>query len=178
MALTVVYTADTRHVVGALAVTGPAAPTDVARLVGRALPLRVPLGGGRTAVLPLNARELAVTAVDDEPAVLTDPLAYGVELTADGRAKPALPRLAVWTGGGITLARDGLTVTVPVAPARPAPVVALVSDDQDTTRVLAGEIPAQRDRVKLPLALEPGGTHGVLVLVSGWAGRLEKVTVT
>ncbi|MER7829948.1 hypothetical protein AB0N23_19610 [Streptomyces sp. NPDC052644] len=177
MALTVLYTAATGHVVGALALTGAAAPADPARLVGRALPLRVALGAGRTAVLPLNARDLAATAVDDEPALLTDPLAFGVELSADGRPGPAPARLAVWTGGGVRLAADGLTVTVPVAPTRPAPVVALVSDDQHT-HVLAGEIPAEGDRVKLPLAVEPGGTHGVLTLVAGWAGRLERVTVT
>ncbi|GGQ08587.1 hypothetical protein [Streptomyces roseolilacinus] len=176
MALTVVYAADTGHVVGALALTGAAAPVDAAALVGRALPLRVALGGGRTAILPLNAGELAVATVDEEPEVLTDPLAFAVELTAEGAPRPALLRLAEW-GGGVALAADGLTVTVRVAAARPARVVALVSDDQDT-RVLAGEIPAQQDRVKLPVTLAPGSTHGVLVLVAGWAGRLEKAGVT
>lgn len=180
MALTVVYAADTGHVVGALALTGTAtgAPPDVAALVGRELPLRVSLGGGRTATLPLNARELAVAAVDDEPDALTDPLAFGVELTAEGKPKPTLLRLPAWTdSGSIALAADGLTVTVGVPVARPAKVVALVSDDQDT-HVLAGEVPAQQTRVKLPLTLTPGGTHGVLVLVAGWAGRLEKEGVT
>ncbi|MFJ8691745.1 hypothetical protein [Streptomyces roseolilacinus] len=177
MALAVVYAAGTGHVVGALALTGVAAPADAAALVGRALPLRVPLGGGRTATLPLNAGGLAVAAVDEEPEVLTDPLAFAVELTAEGTPGPALLRLAEWGGDGVALAADGLTVTVRVAATRPARVVALVSDDQDT-RVLAGEIPAQQDRVKLPVTLVPGSTHGVLVLVAGWAGRLEKAAVT
>ncbi|MER5932594.1 hypothetical protein [Streptomyces sp. NPDC002054] len=178
MALSVVYVADTGHVVGALALTGAGAPPDVAALVGRALPMRVLLGGGRTATLPLKARELAVAAVDDEPAALADPLAFGVELTPEGKPKPTLLRLATWTGSdSIALATDGLTVTVQVAAARPAKVVALVSDDQDT-RVLAGEIPAQQTQVKLPVTLEAGSAHGVLVLVAGWAGRLEKVVVT
>lgn len=176
MALTVVYAADTGHVVGAVALTGADAPADAAGLVGRALPLRVLLGGGRTATLPLNAGELAVATVDDEPAVFADPLAFGVELTPEGRPKPTLLRLAAWSDG-VALAPDGLTVTVRVAAARPTRVVALVSDDQDT-RVLAGEIPAQQNRVTLPLTLDPGGTHGVLVLVVGWAGRLEKAGVT
>lgn len=178
MALTVVYAADTGHVVGALALTGAVAPAEVASLVGRELPLRVSLGGGRTATLPLSARELAVAAVDDEPAVLTDPLAFAVELSPEGKPGPALLRLPTWTGSdSIALAADGLTVTVGVPVARPAKVVALVSDDQDT-HVLAGEVPAQQNRVKLPLTLTPGGTHGVLVLVAGWAGRLEKEAVT
>ncbi|MER6140625.1 hypothetical protein ABT174_11250 [Streptomyces sparsogenes] len=176
MALSVVYAADTGHVVGALELTGAGAPADVAALVGRALPLRVSLGQGRTATLPLNARDLAVAAVDDEPAALTDPLSFGVEVTSEGRPKPALVRLPSWTDG-IALAKDGLTVTVQVAVARPTPVVALVSDEQDT-HVLAGEIPAQQTQVKLPVTLTAGSVHGVLVLPAGWAGHLEKAAVT
>ncbi|MGW0768976.1 hypothetical protein [Streptomyces sp. NPDC002676] len=178
MALTVVYAADTGHVVGALALTGAGAPADVAALVGRALPMRVFLDEGRIATLPLNARDLAVAAVDDEPAALVDPLAFGVELSPEGRPKPTLVRLATWTGSaGIALAADGLTVTVQVAAARPTKVVALVSDDQDT-HVLAGELPAQQTQVKLPVSLDHGSKHGVLVLVAGWAGRLEEASVT
>ncbi|MET7762846.1 hypothetical protein [Streptomyces sp. NPDC005336] len=176
MALSVVYAVDTGHVVGALALTGASAPADVAALLGRALPLRVSLGGGRVATLPLSARELAVAAVDDEPAALAEPLAFGVEVTPEGKPKPALVRLASWTDG-IALAKDGLTVTVKVAAARPTPVVALVSDEQDT-HVLAGEIPAQQTQVKLPVTLVGGSVHGVLVLVTGWAGHLEKAGVT
>ncbi|MFE5159735.1 hypothetical protein ACFRNT_14670 [Streptomyces sp. NPDC056697] len=176
MALSVVYTLDTGHVVGALALTGAAAPDEVAALVGRALPLRVSLDGGRVAALPLSARDLAVTAVDDEPAALAEPLAFGVEMTSEGKPKPALVRLASWTEG-IALATDGLTVTVKVAVARPTPVVALVSDEQDT-HVLAGEIPAQQTQVKLPVTLVAGSVHGVLVLATGWAGHLGKVRVT
>ncbi|AQW48321.1 hypothetical protein ACIQPP_49555 [Streptomyces violaceusniger] len=53
LALSVVYLADTGHVVGALALTGAGAgaPPDAAALVGPALPMRVLLGGGRTATL-------------------------------------------------------------------------------------------------------------------------------
>ncbi|MCG0288580.1 hypothetical protein [Streptomyces sp. PSAA01] len=179
MALTVVYAADTGHVVGALALTGTAPGTpaaDVAALVGRELPMHVSLGEGHTAALPLSARELAVAAVDDEPDALGEPLAFGVDVTADDKPKPALVRLASWTEG-IALATDGLTITVKVPTARATPVVALISDEQNT-HVLAGEIPAQQTQVKLPVTLVGGSVHGVLVLVSGWAGRLgtEKVT--
>ncbi|AQW55430.1 hypothetical protein ACIQPP_06280 [Streptomyces violaceusniger] len=176
MALSVVYAVDTGHVVGALALTGAAAPDEVAALVGRALPLRVSLDGGRVAALPLSARDLAVAAVDDEPAALAEPLAFGVEMTPEGKPKPALVRLASWTGG-IAPATDGLTVTVKVAVARPTPVVALVSDEQDT-HVLAGEIPAQQTQVRLPVTLLADSVHGVLVLAAGWAGHLGKVRVT
>ncbi|MET8070348.1 hypothetical protein ABZU86_11935 [Streptomyces sp. NPDC005271] len=176
MALSVVYAVETGHVVGALALTGAGAPADVAALVGRALPLRVSLGAGHVAALPLSARELAVAAVDEEPASLAAPLAFGVEVTPEGKPKPALVRLASWTGG-IALAKEGITVTVKVPAARPTPVVALVSDEQDT-HVLAGEIPAQQTQVKLPVTLVGGTVHGVLVLAAGWAGRLEKATVT
>ncbi|MGW2326799.1 hypothetical protein ACWC5C_13655 [Streptomyces sp. NPDC001700] len=178
MALTVVYAADTGHVVGALALTGTAtaALPEAADLVGAGLPLRVALGDGRIATLPLSARELAVAAVDDEPGALAEPLAFGVEVTTDGKPKPALVRLASWPDD-IALATDGLTLTVKVAVARPTPVVALVSDEQNT-HVLAGEIPAQQTQVKLPVTLVAGDVHGVLVLAAGWAGHLtmEKVT--
>jgi len=177
MALTVVYAADTGHVVGALALTGArdgvgsGAQPEVADLVGPALPLRVSLGDGRIATLPLSARELAVASVDDEPAALAEPLAFGVETTTDGKPKPALVRLASWPDD-IALATDGLTLTVKVAVARPTPVVALVSDEQNT-HVLAGEIPAQQTQVTLPVTLVAGSEHGVLVLVAGWAGQLR-----
>ncbi|MFJ5226424.1 hypothetical protein [Streptomyces sp. NPDC088400] len=177
MALSVVYVADTGHVVGALALTGASTLPDVASLVGLALPLRVSLGSGRTATLPLNARELAVAAADDEPGALADPLAYAVELTAEAppRPKPTLLRLATWKDG-LALATDGLAITLPVATNRLVKVVALVSDEQDT-HVLAGEIPAGETKVKLPVTLATASEHGVLVLVGGWAGRLEKAKV-
>ncbi|RST10119.1 hypothetical protein E2C00_19665 [Streptomyces sp. WAC05374] len=179
MALTVVYAIGTGHVVGALDLTGAGGtPPGPETLVGRELPLRVSLGGGRTATLPLNARELAVASVDDEPGVLADPLAFGVELSPEGKPKPTLLRLPAWTGdGGIALAADGVTLTVKVPVPRAAKAVVLVSDDQET-HVLAGEIPAQHREVTLPLTLTSGGTHGVLALVAGWAGRLEKEAVT
>ncbi|WP_050800209.1 hypothetical protein [Streptomyces himastatinicus] len=183
MALTVVYAADTGHVVGALALTGAStgvgsgAPPEVADLVGSALPLRVSLGDGRMATLPLSARELAVASVDDEPAALAEPLAFGVEVTTDGKPKPALVRLASWPDN-IALATDGLTLTVKVAVARPDARGRPGVPTSKNTHVLAGEIPAQQTQVTLPVTLVAGSEHGVLVLAAGWAGQLrtEKVT--
>ncbi|MFD7710044.1 hypothetical protein ACFV6E_24735 [Streptomyces sp. NPDC059785] len=180
MALSVVYAVDTDHVLGALTLTGASAPTTAAALVGPALPLRVSLGTGRTATLPVDARELAVAPVDDEPGALGEPLAYAIErgTSDDGtqaKPKPRLLHLPSWTGG-LDLTTDDLTVTVPLPTTTTARVVALISDDQ-ATHVLAGEIPADRNTVKLPVSLAGDTTYGVLVLVSGWAGRLEKAAV-
>lgn len=178
--LSVVYVPDTGHVVGALAVTGELAPDQVAALVGPALPLRVPLGADETAVLTLRDRQLAALAADDEPGVFADPLAFGVEQvenpdsTVVATVKPALLRLAAWTTT-LKFDQDTLAVEVPVADAtRDTPVVALVSDGAET-RVLSGAIAAGQKTVALPVTVDDG-PHGVLVLVAGWAGRLESVT--
>ncbi|MEU6549145.1 hypothetical protein ABZ915_02515 [Streptomyces sp. NPDC046915] len=176
MALSVVYALDTGHVVGALALTGGTAPVDPAALVGRALPVRVSLGAHGTATLPLDARNLAVAAVDDEPGVLAEPLAYGVDRGSDGKPKPTLLHLPSWTSGGLVLAKDVLKVTVPHAPTSTVKVVALISGAQDT-HVLAGEIPAQQTELKLSVDLAAAASYGVLVLVAGWAGLLERKDV-
>ena len=189
MTLSVVYVPDTGHVVGALAVTGEPAPDQVAALVGPALPLRVPLGGDETAVLMLRDRQLAALAADDEPGVFADPLAFGVEqvenpdstvvaTVSDVRSasstKPALLRLASWNTT-LDFDQDTLAIEVPVADAtRATPVVALVSDGAET-RVLSGAIAAGQKTVNLPVTVDDG-PHGVLVLVAGWAARLESVT--
>jgi hypothetical protein len=178
MTLSVVYVPDTGHVVGALAVTGELAPDQVAALVGPALPLRVPLGADETAVLMLRDRQLAALAADDEPGVFADPLAFGVEQVENPDstvvAKPTLLRLASWTTT-LEFDQDTLAVAVPVPDAtRDTPVVALVSDGAET-RVLSGAIAAGQKTVNLPVTVDDG-PHGVLVLVAGWAGRLESVT--
>lgn len=178
MTLSVVYVPDTGHVVGAVGVTGTPAPVEVTALVGPALPLRVTLGGGPAAVLTLRARQLAALAADDEPGAFTDPLAFGVEQVEGAGsvvvAKPALLRLATWSNQPAFDA-TGLSITVPVADAtRDTPVLALVSDGAET-RVLAGAIAEGQKSVTLPVSVD-SGPHGVLVLVAGWAGRLEAVT--
>lgn len=176
MALHVVYAIGTGHVVGALAHTGADAPVDAAVLVGRALPLRVALSDGSIATLPLSAGKLGVAAVDDEPGALADPLAFGVELTGEDKPKPELLRLAGWDDD-VVLAKDGITIKVQVPANGTTPVVALISDEQDT-HVLTGEIPAQQTQVKLPVTLTAGSEHGVLVLAAGWAGHLGREKVT
>lgn len=175
MALTVVYAVDTGHVLGALALTGASAPTDAAALVGPELPLRVSLGAAGTATLPVDARDLAVAAVDDEPGALAEPLAFAVEFGSDKKPKPKLLHLPSWTGG-LQPTTDDLTVTVPLPATAPTRVIALIADNQ-VTHLLAGEIPADRNEVKLPVTLAGDTAYGVLVLVAGWAGLLERVDV-
>ncbi|GHH66637.1 hypothetical protein GCM10017673_12520 [Streptosporangium violaceochromogenes] len=174
MALSVVYVAGTGHVAGALALTGANAPGDVTSAVGAELPLRVSLGEGRTGVLSLKHGRLALAPADDEPDVFGDPLAFGVEQAPGGRPKPVLVRLAPWTTP-LGLTTDRLTITLPVAATRLTPVLALISDGQET-HTSAGEIPAGGNRAELQVALT-AGTHGVLALVTGYAGRLEAVKV-
>lgn len=178
MTLSVVYVPDTGHVVGALGVTGEAAPGTVDVLVGPALPLRVALEDGETAVLSLLARQLAALAADDEPDVFADPLVFGVEqvesTNSDVIAKPALLRLPPLTTPP-DFDANGLLVTVPQADGtRATEVLALVSLGAET-RVLTGAIEPGKTSVTLPVAVDDG-PHGVLVLVAGWAGRLESVT--
>ncbi|MFI9455211.1 hypothetical protein [Amycolatopsis sp. NPDC052450] len=178
MTLSVVYVPDTGHVVGAVGVTGTPAPVEVSALIGPALPLRVTLGAGKTAVLTLRDRQLTALAADDEPGAFTDPLAFGVEqVEGPGSvmvAKPALRQLRPWIDK-FAFDAVGLTVTVPSADnTRDTPVMALVSDGAET-RVLAGAIAEGQKSVTLPVSVD-SGPHGVLVLVAGWAGRLEAVT--
>jgi hypothetical protein len=184
MTLFVVYAPETGHVVGAvnsigapaLAPPGPSGTVDPGPLVGAALPLRVCLGAGEPAVVSLPARELAAHAPDDEPAVLADPLAFGVEQVGDGRPpKPALVRLRTWSGG-LEFAPGGLSVEIPTPDkVKVTHVVAFVAAGRDT-RIASGDIEAGDTEVVLRIEDVEDGTHGVLVLVTGWAGRLEAVT--
>ena len=178
MTLSVVYVPDTGHVVAALAVTGGQGPDQVAPLVGAALPMRVALGDGETAVLSLRAGRLAAFTADDEPGVFADPLAFGVEqVVGTDQAvlpKPALLALPALTTP-LTLDDDGLTVTVPNADdTKDTSVLVLVSDGQDTL-VVPSAIARGNTSVTVPASVDPG-PHGVLVLVAGWAGRLAPVT--
>ncbi|ANW21685.1 hypothetical protein [Streptomyces clavuligerus] len=172
--LSAVHWEETGHVVGALALTGPGAVADVAALVGRALPLRVPTAEGRVLSVTLPAARLAAVAVDEEPGALTEPLSFGVE-TADGRPRPTLVRLTGWNSA-ITLTRSGLTVDLPQPAAAATAVSALVADEQETLS-LRGVIGQGQTRVTLALSV-PAGTYGVLVLAAGWAGRLQQARAT
>lgn len=116
-----------------------------------------------------------MAVVDDEPGALAEPLAFAVEFGSDKKPRPKLLRLPSWTGG-VEPTTDDLTITVPLPATAPTRVIALVADNQ-VTHLLAGEIPAGRNYVKLPVTLAGDTAYGVLVLVAGWAGLLERVDV-
>jgi hypothetical protein len=173
MSISVVYSASTGHVMGALAVTGGTPSADVALLVGDSLPLRISLPTGEVAVLSLTDRQLGAGVVDDEPGVFVNSLAFGVTLEED-KPKPTLAQLATWDTD-LELTAQGLTIKVPVPNAsRATPVLALISDGP-ATHVLVNEIPAGKTDVTIPVTVG-SGEHGLLVLVEGWAGRLEPVS--
>ncbi len=177
MTLFVVYSTDTGNVVGAVNAIGgvpPAGDTDVGALVGKELPLRVSLDTGKVATLAMPAGKLAFHTPDDEPAVLTDPLAFGVEQVPDQKPKPALVALNPWNTE-LKFDDTGLMVHLPMPDqTHDLAVLALISAGQDTVP-RQGTIKAGGQDVTLPVTVDPG-PHGVLVLVTGWAGRLESVT--
>jgi hypothetical protein len=175
MTLFVVYTPKTGNVVGAVNAIGGAPPaddTDVGALVGEELPLRVALDTD-IAILKVPAGTLAFHTPDDKPDVLTNPLGFGVEQVPDQKPKPALLPLPVST---TTLTFTGTALVVPVdpAPTHDTAVLAFVSDGLKTIQQ-EGTITAGKPEVELPMSVQLG-QHGVLVLVAGWAGRLERVT--
>ena len=177
MTLSVVYVPDTGHVVGAVGVTGELAPGTVAALVGPALPLRVRLED-ETAVLTLQSRRLAALAADDEPGVFADPLAFGVDQVVGGDQtvppKPVLLTLQPLTTP-LVLDSEGLLVALPEPDlTKDTAVLVLLSDGPDT-RVLPGTIAQGQSSTIIRVSVDDG-TYGVLVLVAGWAGRLEPVT--
>ena len=175
MTLSVVYVAETGHVVGAQALTGVDAATDLAALVGTELPLRKSLDTGEIAVVPLRARLLGAGPVDDEPGVFADPLAFGADLE-DDVLKPALLRLAPWDDP-LELNEKTFDVTVPVAVTQPTRVVVLIADDPDA-HLLTGEIPAESTTLKFQVDLKKDDVHAVLVLVAGQVGRFEALKVS
>ncbi|MEU8636525.1 hypothetical protein AB0C38_30525 [Amycolatopsis sp. NPDC048633] len=165
MSVFVVYESSTGVVVGAVQAIGTPVPA-VDALVGAALPVRV-----GEAVLSLPSRELAVHEADDQPAVFAGPLAYGVTRPPNQPPKPALAKLPVLDAP--TFDETGLVVQLPGAPAQDTAVFALVSEGPATLPI-TGTITTDTARVSIPVTVS-AGAHTVLLLVAGWAGRLEEV---
>jgi hypothetical protein len=179
MSLFVVYVQKTGHVVGAVSATGASTPASAAALVGNALPMRVRLGGGSLVELLLPNGELLAHEADDNPEALVDPLRFGVELVPGSGTddppvpKSALPKLNEWSGG-LAFDEVGLVVTLPTPIGDKAGVFALISGE-DGTHLRIGDIQAGGSKTTLPLTVAEETSRGVLVLVTGWAGRLEEV---
>ncbi|MFL6125576.1 hypothetical protein [Actinophytocola sp.] len=172
MSLFVVYVQETNHVVGAVRANGAAAPT-VAELVGDELPLRVWLGADRVATLTLKVSGLAVREVDDEPGVFAEPLAFAVDQGSDGQ--PPKPTLVPLKKSTVPLKFEvpGLTVAVDGKVGDDTPVRVLISYGQSSS-LLVDKIDKGGTETTLQTLVDDD-PHGVLVLVPGWAGRLEKV---
>lgn len=172
MSLFVVYVKETGHVVGAVRAIGVTTPT-VAALVGDELPLRVLLEPGDIAELVLRPDDLAVHEADDEPRVFLDPLAFGVEqVQADQPPKPALVLLSK-SEQPLKFENPGLTVAVET-PVNENTAVRVLISYGDATNLLRGQI--NKDGTDTTLATPvDDDPHGVLVLIPGWAGRLERV---
>lgn len=172
MSLFVVYVKKTGHVVGAVQAIGAALPT-VAEVAGDALPVRVSLLPEEVATLTLDAGELGVQEADDEPGVFLDPLAFGVEPVLPGQPpKPALVPL-VESSKPLVFKDNGLRVEVDNPVGADTVVRVFISAGRATT-VLPGQINKGDTSTTLPTAVDDD-PHGVLVLVPGWVGRLEKV---
>lgn len=172
MTLFVAYVPRTGHVVGAVNAIDATPPAGAAALVGEALPMRISLSTGETAVIPLESGALDTHAADDEPAALTEPLTFGVEGSPD--PKPALVELTSWSGG-LSFGDGTLTVMLPRQVSVNTEVLAFVSDEGGTLRDSATMLVGAR-AVDLAIDVAPDSTHGVLVLVAGWVGRFEEVT--
>jgi hypothetical protein len=190
MSLRVVYATGTGHVLGALALKGAAGqPLTVADLVGRNLPLPVTLGDGTVAPVAMPASMLEVVAVDDQKAALVVPWAFGVDVVG-GKPRPVLTPLApapVQDGGGpiapvpggvtVSVAATGvMTVRLPAKAGTDLPVLAVVANATGSRAPLPGTIRSGEQEVSFPMTPGPG-PYGVLVLVAGWRGWLDRVTV-
>lgn len=174
MTLFVVYVHDTGHVVGAVNTNGGTPPADVGSLVGDALPMRVTLSTGKVVEILLPAGELRLHAPDDEPGVLTEPMAYAVEFEGT-TPQPALVHLTPpWTDG-LDFVDSHLRVRVPIAEeVEITRVLGWVSDGQDTQADAANIAPGEKETT-LRVTVS-SGPHAVLVLAVGWPGRLEEVS--
>jgi hypothetical protein len=195
MSLRIVYAKDTGHVLGALtaagagggALTAGGGPPDVKALVGDALPMSVTLLDGTLARLAIPAVQLVAAIVDDQPAALVAPLSFGVELLADGTPRSALRRLAPVPGSGagdpgadgvtVSAAAEGVTVHIPDAATQVTPVLVVVSGADGVGSPVPGTIQSGERDALLRIRLATGDI-GVLALVAGWQGRLDRVKVS
>jgi hypothetical protein len=177
MSFTVVYAKDTRQVLGALAVTGPAGPLPViGALVGKQLPVRVGRSDRTSVELAVPASRLDVAAVDDTPDALVHPLSYGVDSGPDQTPRSALLRLA--DGLSVTLAAKGVTLTLTGRTPVDLPVLVAVAGDDGQVRVEPWQIGSGEQETTVGMTLTTGKEYGVLALVRQWAGWLGSMTAT
>jgi hypothetical protein len=161
--MTVVHTARTGHVVGALSGVGIPAALDVTALIGTALVLHQRTDDHITRDLPLPAELLQVAAVPNDERVFTDTSSYAVVRSATDVA--TVEPLNSWGAAAhpVELTATGVKITVPVSVATDTPLLVVVSDGGEP---LLGTITANSDTVELPASLA-SGDHAALLMVSG-----------
>jgi hypothetical protein len=184
MSFTVVYAKDTRQVLGALSVTGPAGPLPtIGALAGKQLPVRVGLSDGTIVELAVPASRLAVAAVDETPEALVRPFNYGVDPGPDDTPGSALLRLV--DGLSVTLGAKGVTLTLtdntsaglPVPTSVELPVLVAVAGDGQV-HVKPWQIGQGESQTTVGMTLTTGKEYGVLALVQQWAGWLGSAPAT
>jgi hypothetical protein len=181
MSMTVVYASATGHVVGVrtgagIGTAAPAVADAVADMVGQGLPLHRRLSDNTVADLVLPAGSLGAATVDDTPDALLDPLTFEVQRDpAGGAPKPALRRLAGWgETDPVTLTPTSVTVNVGNPVAASTPVIVVLSGG--SPQLLTGEVAEGESKRTFDVRLDPG-TYGVLLLVAGRHGRLDRELV-
>ncbi|GAB7044471.1 MULTISPECIES: hypothetical protein [Catenuloplanes] len=168
MSDTIVYESTTGHVLGAIATPGAGAGVPpVADLVGTELPL----WSGVDVTVP--AERLSAAAVVPTPGLLAGPLGFGVE-TVGGAPRSQLLRLATWGGGGVRLDADGVTVSLPADVPDATPVLVVVAGEDGPVALLPARMTGRSLTLRLSL---PDGDYVLLTLVTGYAGRLDPLTV-
>jgi hypothetical protein len=176
MSLNVLYAAETGHVLGAVAVSGPVTTPSVEDLAGPALPLWV---ADRTAAVDLAvpAARLAVVTVADEEGALAAPCDFGVDVSPGQAPRSALRRLDPWPEGFMPFepVPAGVEITVPRSRPEATAVLVVIAGPTSPPPVLS-EIPAGDQDVIVGATLT-SGEYGILVLAAGWAGRLERLTI-
>jgi hypothetical protein len=174
VAVTVVHSRPTGHVLAALDLTGPVpAPLPLAQLVGAALPVARPgpAGAGHgPGEVHVPADQLDTAAADRTPGLLTQPMAFGV---GPGRA---LTPLSPWAASAkpVELKNTGIVLTLDRTSIGGNTPVLIVIAGPAGEFTLTGQVYAGRKQTTIGVALT-GGDYTVLTLAAGWHGRLEEL---
>ncbi|BBH69371.1 hypothetical protein ACTI_60560 [Actinoplanes sp. OR16] len=172
MAVAVVHTTRTGHVLAAFEAVGrEGPPPTVAELVGTGLPLTLGAGGS----LVVTAEQLATAEAERVPGLLDQPLTFGV-----GTGRTPMP-LSPWISDEpVRLTKDGVHLMLDrTSVGQPTKVLVVLTGPGLTPEVtLLGQVFTGRKATTIGLALAEEGRYTVLTLAEGWHGRLETLGVT
>jgi hypothetical protein len=176
MAITVILSRSTRHVLAVLDLAGPApVPVPLAQLVGTALPIARtgPTGAGHgPGEVHVPAGELDTAVADRMPRLLNEPMAFAV-----GTGRTLTP-LSPWTAAAspVLLKPTGVVLTLDRTSIGGPTAVLIVLAGPAGEFTLTGTVFAGRKQTTVGVALT-SGKYAVLTLAAGWHGRLEELTV-